>query len=363
MSPEQVQGHPLDHRSDIYSFGVTCYHLLAGEPPFRGTSAFDVALKHVQEHPRPLSDLRPDLPAEVCAMVHKMMAKNPDDRYQSARDVLRELQRLRESLAGTNVTLVSAPPNGHPATAGATTDLALSLTQSGATAAPTANPSGFAEGTAPRGRWWLIALACLLATGGGLFAYIGLHRDSSGRSAAAPVQGLPDVRPPERLTTTRERELLTVLNTEGTKPEDAIRASIELGLLYVKEHRSAEATERFEKLKNRGADWRDPVAARFANLAGRLGVAVVLAHDNKAEASNKLFVEILMEPPPKTGKFDGPKFDRNPISVSWLLLRHPDLSSAVADALNRNAANMGKTKLEPAILEQLRSPQRVGKKE
>jgi serine/threonine-protein kinase len=52
MSPEQVQGSAVDHRSDIYSFGVTCYHLLAGEPPFRGTSAFDVALKHVQEQPR-----------------------------------------------------------------------------------------------------------------------------------------------------------------------------------------------------------------------------------------------------------------------------------------------------------------------
>src|SRR5436305_11421916 len=48
MSPEQVQGKPVDHRSDIYSFGVTCYHLLAGEPPFRGTTAFDVAYKHVQ---------------------------------------------------------------------------------------------------------------------------------------------------------------------------------------------------------------------------------------------------------------------------------------------------------------------------
>lgn len=98
MSPEQVQGHTVDNRSDIYSFGVTCYHLLAGEPPFRGASAFDVALKHVQEQPRPLSDLRPDLPPDVCAMIHKMMAKNPDERYQSAKDVLRELVKMREAL-------------------------------------------------------------------------------------------------------------------------------------------------------------------------------------------------------------------------------------------------------------------------
>ena len=56
MSPEQVQGKPVDHRSDIYSLGVTCYHLLTGEPPFRGSTAFDVALKHVQEQPQPISE-------------------------------------------------------------------------------------------------------------------------------------------------------------------------------------------------------------------------------------------------------------------------------------------------------------------
>jgi serine/threonine-protein kinase len=87
MSPEQVQGRPVDHRSDIYSFGVTCYHLLAGEPPFRGSTAFEVAIKHVQEHPRPLAELCPDLPADLCAIVHKMMAKDPADRYQSAREI------------------------------------------------------------------------------------------------------------------------------------------------------------------------------------------------------------------------------------------------------------------------------------
>src|SRR6478672_1288627 len=89
MSPEQVQGKAVDHRSDIYSLGVTCYHLLTGEPPFRGSTAFDVALKHVQGEARPLGSIRPDLPAELCAIVHKMMAKNPIDRYQSAREVLR----------------------------------------------------------------------------------------------------------------------------------------------------------------------------------------------------------------------------------------------------------------------------------
>src|SRR5262249_34748878 len=73
MSPERARGQPVDPRSDIYSFGVPCSHMLAGEPPFRGSTAFDVALQHVQGEVRPLGTIRTDLPAELCAIVHKMM--------------------------------------------------------------------------------------------------------------------------------------------------------------------------------------------------------------------------------------------------------------------------------------------------
>src|SRR5262245_6552868 len=62
MSPEQVQGKPVDHRTDIYSYGVTCYALLAGATPFRGSTAFEVALQHVQAEAPPLAAIRPDLP-------------------------------------------------------------------------------------------------------------------------------------------------------------------------------------------------------------------------------------------------------------------------------------------------------------
>ncbi|MCI0703531.1 MAG: serine/threonine protein kinase [Planctomycetia bacterium] len=365
MSPEQVQGHTLDHRSDIYSFGVTCYHLLAGEPPFRGTSAFDVALKHVQEQPRLLSDLRPDLPADLCGMVHKMMAKNPADRYQSARDVLRDLVKVRDGLATGTAALALGPTNGtHPqaltlSTPSTSTPSGLALTQASAMPAP--QPARW-------GLWLLAALACVFAGVCGVLLYAAANPPPEQQTNAtpsahltpppAPGPGLPDIRPPNKLTTTRERELLAVLNSEGTKPDDAIKASIELGLLYLKERRLTEATERFERLKAKASDWRDFQAARSANLAGRLGQAVVLAHDNKAQASNKLFLEVVTDPTPKFG----PKGDRGGAAVSWLLLRYPDLSLAVTDALNRNAANLGKTKLEPDKLEQLRSPPRVGKK-
>lgn len=98
MSPEQVQGQKVDHRSDIYSLGVTCYHMFAGRPPFRGESAVAIAMKHVNSEPTPLAKRRPDLPPAVCQLVHKMMAKKPADRFANAGEVLAEVRRLSKSL-------------------------------------------------------------------------------------------------------------------------------------------------------------------------------------------------------------------------------------------------------------------------
>src|SRR5262249_37642477 len=98
MSPEQVQGRPVAARTDIYSLGVTCYHMFAGQPPYTGSNPFDVAMKHVQGEPAPLATIRPDLPPELCAVVHKMMARAPEDRYQTGKDLIRDLVRLRDNL-------------------------------------------------------------------------------------------------------------------------------------------------------------------------------------------------------------------------------------------------------------------------
>ena len=95
MSPEQVEGRPLDPRSDVYSFGVTCYHMLTGHPPFVGDTALAVAVQHVKKEPRPLETQRVDLPPALCRVVHRMLAKDPDRRWQSPRELLRELYRIR----------------------------------------------------------------------------------------------------------------------------------------------------------------------------------------------------------------------------------------------------------------------------
>src|SRR5437588_427661 len=98
MSPEQIQGQPVDPRTDIYSFGVTCYHMLTGQPPFRGQTALELAVHHVKTEPKPLVETRPDLPPELCAVVHKMLAKEAEKRYQTCGELLKDLARLREGL-------------------------------------------------------------------------------------------------------------------------------------------------------------------------------------------------------------------------------------------------------------------------
>src|SRR5262245_14685712 len=113
MSPEQVQGKPVDPRSDIYSFGVTCYHMFAGRPPFRGETAIEVALHHIQSEPPPLQEIRPDLPAELVALVNRMMCKDPTGRPQTGREILRELGGVRGQAGGDNpfAGLTLPPPS------------------------------------------------------------------------------------------------------------------------------------------------------------------------------------------------------------------------------------------------------------
>ena len=94
MSPEQIEGRPLDPRSDIYSFGVTCYQMLAGKVPFVGETTLSVAVKHVKSSPQPLAELRPDLPPKLCRMVHRMLAKQPSERYATPRELLVDLRGL-----------------------------------------------------------------------------------------------------------------------------------------------------------------------------------------------------------------------------------------------------------------------------
>ena len=115
MSPEQARGQAMDHRSDLYSLGVTYYHMLAGHPPFRAETALALAMKHVADVPVDLSVHRPDLPPDLCRLVMRLMEKLPADRYQSAAEMLRDLAKVRESLqisalAAASGATITPPP-------------------------------------------------------------------------------------------------------------------------------------------------------------------------------------------------------------------------------------------------------------
>lgn len=94
MSPEQIEGRPLDSRSDLYSLGVTAYHLLAGEAPFRGETPLAVAVQHLNSEPPSLDESRLDLPVELSQLVHALLAKDPKDRPGSPAEVLATLTAL-----------------------------------------------------------------------------------------------------------------------------------------------------------------------------------------------------------------------------------------------------------------------------
>ena len=94
LSPEQARGERVDARSDVYSLGCVLYEILTGEPPFVGDSPVAVAYQHVREDPLPPSVKLPGISPELDAVVLKALAKNPDNRYQSAAEMRADLVRV-----------------------------------------------------------------------------------------------------------------------------------------------------------------------------------------------------------------------------------------------------------------------------
>jgi TolB-like protein/Tfp pilus assembly protein PilF len=91
MSPEQLAGRPLDHRTDIFSLGVLLYEMSSGQRPFEGGNSIELASAILRDVPRPLGDRRADLPAALATLVQRCLEKDRDRRMQTAREVAREL--------------------------------------------------------------------------------------------------------------------------------------------------------------------------------------------------------------------------------------------------------------------------------
>ena len=114
MSPEQAMGErEVDGRADIYALGVVGYQMLAGELPFQAANTPSLLMKHLSEPPRPLLDLRPDLPANLASAIERALAKAPGDRWADAggfRDALAESAPVTQS-----ITAAAPAPSTHAA--------------------------------------------------------------------------------------------------------------------------------------------------------------------------------------------------------------------------------------------------------
>ncbi|HSQ55163.1 MAG TPA: serine/threonine-protein kinase [Gemmata sp.] len=98
MAPEQARGETLDHRADLFSLGSVMYALLTGHPPFRAETTLAVLKRVAEDAPRPIREVIPEVPEWLCRIVEKLHAKNPAERYQSAKEVAEVLADCEKQL-------------------------------------------------------------------------------------------------------------------------------------------------------------------------------------------------------------------------------------------------------------------------
>ncbi len=201
LSPEQALGKAVDHRSDLYATGCLLYELLALRPPFTGETPLSVVYQHVQDVPVPPSDVTHSVPPELDGLVMRSLAKDPDDRFQSAEEMraliqygLQMLQQQGGHTGTWNTGPVVMHEGGHTPVGGVAATTAMGHPMHGETAQgpilPPMNPDdggyggydgggtgggggygpqGGGSGGGGRGKVWLFAALAVIAVVAGVF--------------------------------------------------------------------------------------------------------------------------------------------------------------------------------------------------
>jgi eukaryotic-like serine/threonine-protein kinase len=280
MSPEQIEGKTLDPRSDLYSLGVTCFHMLSGAPPFLGETALGVAVQHLKKQPEPLESLRGDLPPALCRIVHQLLAKDPARRFATARDLLRELRRVQIEHFGNDW------PEDLPAWDSLAGETAVDLQVAATQELKTLMKTAAAQRSRHRGRAWFAAgLLGAFALGSFVAWYV-----------VVPPSLLAGAKPEidRQLTVVQQYILASQMDTEAAwqsvinyfpeKKDFALRAQQQLALICLQKSDFDRALTKFEQLANPN---NAPEIQAFG-LAGKCGV---LSIRGDYDASNAVFVQ------------------------------------------------------------------------
>ena len=210
MSPEQARGEQVDVRTDIWSLGVVLYEMVAGFAPFERSTASEVIASILEREPAPLARYSREVPAELERIISKTLIKDREERYQTAKDLLNDLRRLRQQLeVQAEVERLSTPGEGSEVvvpTGGIQTTLARPDEENGRTQAEIGRRTSSAEYLVSeikrhkQGAWVVLAISLVLLEDG-LWACINsssihgpgrrLFKRSSSRSLICLAMRLP----------------------------------------------------------------------------------------------------------------------------------------------------------------------------
>jgi beta-lactam-binding protein with PASTA domain/tRNA A-37 threonylcarbamoyl transferase component Bud32 len=239
LSPEQARGAPVTASSDLYSAAIVLYEMLTGKVPFTGDSAIEIAMKHLNDPPKPPSKIRPEIPEELDAVVLRALAKNPEDRYQTAEEFSEDLHRVEAGLP-------LAPETSEAATAllagaalvgdgGSTEVLAgTAVTTPGGPPPPTTRrppppngPGYYDEPPRKRRRWVPWLLVALLLAAAGIAGWYVFSQIQDQLAANEPV-AVPNV------VGLREEAAVTLIQNAGLEPDvqRAANADAEKGRVF-----------------------------------------------------------------------------------------------------------------------------------